>query len=331
MLLQVPSTPETLPDSIPNPAFDLHNLANLPLDELIAKLVNALVTFAINLAIAILVFYVGRFLIRKVFNLVSGIMHRRKVDQSLSTFILSLINILLYFILAVTVIGILGIETTSFLAIFASAGVALGMALSGTLQNFAGGVLVLLLKPYRVGDFIEAQGYSGTVRAITMFSTIITTADNKTILLPNGSLSTGSINNWTLQPYRRVDWIVSISYGDDVDAASEVLINIAKADPRSVVDNLTHDAMRRSGKELTDAAIAVVPTDKLMEHTPAVVVKELGASSVDLRLSVWTERANYWGLYFDINKEIYKRLELEAGVHFPFPQLDVHLQQTTNA
>ena len=188
-LLQIPAL-AAAPDSIPSIKEETAMLKSLPFDELVDKLVNTMVTFAINLAIAIIVFYIGRLIINKLYNFVSAIFERRKLDRSLATFILSMVRIVLYFIVIVIVIGILGIETSSFIAIFASAGVAIGMALSGTLQNFAGGVLILLLKPYKIGDFIEAQGYSGTVHEIQIFHTIITTGDNKAIIIPNGGLST---------------------------------------------------------------------------------------------------------------------------------------------
>ena len=186
-------------------------------------------------------FYVGRFLIRKLYRLVSSIFIRRKLDQSLATFILSVINIALYFILVITVVGILGLETSSFLALFASAGVAVGLALSGTLQNFAGGVLILLLKPYKIGDYIEAQGYAGTVKEIQIFSTIINTADNKQIIIPNGGLSTSSVNNYSKEAYRRVDWTVSIAYGDDYDTAKKGIIDILLSDPRVVKQYIEDD------------------------------------------------------------------------------------------
>lgn len=218
--------------NIAKAASGIKELKSLSFDDLLERLAQDLVNFAINLAIAILVFYAGRFVIRKIYKIVSTIFLRRQIDRSLSTFVLSLINIVLYFILIVTVIGILGIETTSFLALFASAGVAIGMALSGTLQNFAGGVLILLLKPYKIGDYIEAQGYAGTVREIQIFSTIITTYDNKSISIPNGGLSTGSVNNWSREAYRRVTWTVSISYGDSVDAARKAILEMFAADTR---------------------------------------------------------------------------------------------------
>ena len=251
-----PATPK--PEDLPNVKEDLAMLKNLSFDDMVSRLAENLVNFAINVAIAVLVFYVGRFLIRKIFKIVSAIFIRRKVDSSLSTFVLSLINIVLYFILIVTVIGIIGIETTSFLAIFASAGVAIGMALSGTLQNFAGGVLILLLKPYKIGDYIEVQGYAGTVREIQIFSTIITTYDNKSISIPNGSLSTGSVNNWSREAYRRVTWTVSISYGDDVNAVREAILNMFRADSRIETgeDAANSAQMQVVGTEAENAAAA---------------------------------------------------------------------------
>lgn len=213
-------------------AGDLAELKSLSLQDLINRLADSAVNFAINLAIAIVVFYLGRFIIRKIYSFVKAIFLSRGIDASLSTFVLSLINIVLYFILIVTVIGILGIETTSFLALFASAGVAIGMALSGTLQNFAGGVLILLLKPYKIGDYIEVQGYAGTVKEIQVFFTVITTPDNKSILIPNGGLSTGSVNNYSREPLRRISWTVSISYGDDVNLARKAILDMFAADSR---------------------------------------------------------------------------------------------------
>ena len=213
-------------------AADIAQLKQLSFEELIDKIARSAVDFATNLLLAIVVFYIGRFIIRKIYKLVNSIFVSRHIDRSLSTFILSLINILLYFILIVTVIGILGIETTSFLAIFASAGVAIGMALSGTLQNFAGGVLILLLKPYRIGDYIEVQGYAGTVKEIQIFFTVITTYDNKSIMIPNGGLSTGSVNNWSRESHRRVSWDIAISYGDDVTAARKAILEMFAADER---------------------------------------------------------------------------------------------------
>ena len=190
---------------VPDPREELEMLKSLSFDEVMDKLVNAAVDFAIHLVAAVAVFYIGKFIIGKLYKMARTIMVHRKVDRSLTTFALSLIKIVLYFVLLIMVIGILGLETSSFLAIFASAGVAIGLALSGTLQNFAGGVLILLLKPYKIGDYIEAQGYAGTVKEIQIFHTIITTYDNKSIIIPNEGRTTGSLNNGNREPVGRVD------------------------------------------------------------------------------------------------------------------------------
>lgn len=274
-------------------------LKNISFQDAISKIANASVNFSFKVLIAIGVFYLGRFLIKRINKILQNIFIKKQVDLSLSTFVLSFTRILLYFILTVTIIGILGIETSSFLALFASAGVAIGMALSGTLQNFAGGVLVLILKPYKVGDYIEAQGFAGTVKEILMFHTVITTPDNKTIMIPNGALSSGSINNYSVQPRRRVDWDISIQYGDDFASASAAIKEILNSDSRVVKDN--------------------------PEQPVFVAIKELGDSAVVLTARAWTQSADYWPLFFDMSNRFYTELP-DKGVHFPFPQLDVHLK-----
>lgn len=244
--------PAPLQEEIEKSEKALAEFKGLSFDDAISKIANDLVSFSIKLAIAILVFYVGRFIIRRLYKVIKNLLTHKKVDPSLSTFVLSLFKMLVYFILIVTVIGILGIETSSFLAIFASAGVAIGMALSGTLQNFAGGVLILLLKPYKVGDYIEAQGYTGTVKAIQIFHTIINTVDNKAVIIPNGGLSTGSINNFSLEAYRRVDWNLGLSYGTDFDKAREAILEILRSDDRIVEKYIEDDKAKR----LHEAAVA---------------------------------------------------------------------------
>ncbi len=366
-LLQTP----TLPEAVPDTKAELQMLKSLPLDELLDKMVGGLVTLAINVAIAIVVFYIGKFVIRKIYNLVHRILISRSIDSGLSTFLLSMVRIVLYFILIVTVIGILGIETSSFLAIFASAGVAIGMALSGTLQNFAGGVLILLLKPYRVGDYIEAQGYAGTVKEIQIFHTLITTYDNKAIIIPNGGLSTGSVNNWSRERYRRVDWSVGISYGDDVDAARRVILQmlddhpliigadeiaaeeaekareasradaeaVAAADEPEKVGWLRrmltthHSRVRRHVSQIQERrAEAVAAAVKPPYVKPKVVVSELADSAVVLKISAWVKTPDYWSAYYEINEAVYAAFaDGSRGISFPFPQLDVHLQQSAPA
>ncbi|MBJ2184371.1 MAG: mechanosensitive ion channel [Muribaculaceae bacterium] len=356
LFLQTPA----LPDSVPDVKEELSMLKSMPVDELLNAVVAGLVKLAINLAIAIVVFYVGRFIINKLYRLLTGIFIRRRIDQSLGTFLLSLVRMLLYFILIVTVIGILGIETSSFIAIFASAGVAIGMALSGTLQNFAGGVLILLLKPYRVGDYIETQGYAGTVKEIQIFHTIINTFDNKSLIIPNGGLSTGSVTNWNREDYRRVDWPVAISYGDDVAAAREAILDILRSDKR-IVAKYVEDARKQRAEQAAEAATEAgiepeaekkpgwwsrlfrskvkkdlewdpAPVDeRIIKHlpkvdrSPSVVVNELADSSVNLKARAWVHRDDYWSVFYQINERIYTELPA-SGISFPYPQMDVHMK-----
>lgn len=343
----------------------LEQLKDFSFNDFISDLSQRLVNFAIDVAIAIAVFYIGKFVIRRIYRIIATILVKRRVDSSLCTFILSFVNIVLYFILIVTVIGILGIETSSFLALFASAGVAIGMALSGTLQNFAGGVLILLLKPYKVGDYIEAQGYAGTVREVQIFHTIITTFDNKAISIPNGGLSTSSINNWSREEYRRVAWQVSISYGDNVDNARKAILALFEKDSRilrsSAHDSVAEDpTMPRRLAALENIDIPHKPgfwsrifgnRDKVKEalqrwensrnsqllalkpqvvRDPYVTVEALGASSVDLKARAWVKTADYWSVFYDYNELIYSTLP-SHGVNFPFPQMDVHLKNAPEA
>ena len=360
------------PTSNENPAADVlkkeeeffASFKGLSLDRILDKLCNTLVDFGFKLLVAIVVFYIGRFIIRKLYSFTRRVMERRGTDPSLCTFLLSLLKITLYFILVVTVIGILGLETSSFLALFASAGVAIGMALSGTLQNFAGGVLILLLKPYRVGDFIEAQGYTGTVKAIQIFNTDINTLDNKAIVIPNGGLSTGTINNYSMEDYRRVEWTVSLSYDTDYDQAKAAILSMLADDPRVVRQYIEDDRMERlqavqvaeqeqardEEQLLADEAAEVKKESWWRRHirrhrrlaakvqeriappvevekkdcTPFVGLGEMADSSINITVRAWTPSATYWPLFFEMNERFYKELP-KRGFAFPFPQLDVHL------
>ncbi|MBQ2395040.1 MAG: mechanosensitive ion channel, partial [Alistipes sp.] len=229
-------------------------------------------------------------------RIIHRIFEKKNVDASLASFLGSMFSIVAMFVLIITVIGILGINTSSFIALFASAGVAIGMALSGTLQNFAGGVVLLILRPYKVGDYIEAQGQSGTVASIGLFSTCLKTPDLQTIYVPNNTIATSIIDNYSQSETRRVEWMLSISYGDDVDVARREIMAMLKADSRV-----------------------------LAEPSPVVYLKTLNSSSVDLSIRAWVANADYWNLYFDINERMYKELP-SKGINFPFPQMDVHLK-----
>lgn len=361
--IQTDAAPNALP--LGSVASDASVLKSLSLEDLINKLAHSMVDFGMHLAIAILVFYVGKFLIRRIYMIISSIMVRRNVDRSLSTFVLSLVKMVLYFILVVTVIGILGINTSSFIALFASAGVAIGMALSGTLQNFAGGVLILLLKPYKVGDYIEAQGYAGFVTEIQIFSTIICTYDNKSIIIPNGGLSTSSVNNWSRESYRRIDWTVSISYGDSFEDARRVILAMLDEEPRIVKTTLSSDiearnearqeALQAEGVTPDEEAAphrsffrrlfhlapkqikkAVAQADRKMAPSPVDAVKLNADRSPKVLLAEMGASSidisvRAWVLsadYWNVFYLMNERFYSELpnhGIRFPFPQLDVHI------
>lgn len=281
-------------------ATDLSIEKGMALTDFLSVITDKAVHFAIQLAIAVAVFYIGRFIVRKINALIQRILVKRKVDPSIATFVKSATEIVLYFVLIIVVVGILGIETSSFIALFASAGVAVGMAMSGTLQNFAGGVLILTLRPYGVGDYIEAQGFAGTVKAIQMFHTIITTADNKTIIIPNGPLSNGSVNNYSKQSMRRVDWSVALAYGTDFARAKEAIADILATEP------------------------AVINT---ADQPVNIFLAALADSSINITVRAWVPSSEYWNVFFSVNEKIYARLP-EQGFSFPFPQLDVHVVNT---
>ena len=272
-----------------------NSLSTMSLDTLVNKLIDLSVSFGSKLLVALLVFFIGRWIVKKLNRLVINILTKRHVEASLATFTKSLVSITLNFTLVIIIISVLGIETSSFIALFASAGVAVGMALSGTLQNFAGGVMILLFKPFKVGDYIEAQGQSGTVKEIQIFNTIITTTDNKVIIIPIGGLSTGIMMNYSKESQRRVDWVFGIGYGDSYGHAKTVIARLLDNDPRVLKD-----------------------------PNYFIALTALNSSSVDIVVRAWVKAENYWGAFFDMNEKVYKTLA-EENLNIPFPQMDVHL------
>ena len=360
--------------------------ASSKLEEAIRSLVEHGSQLGFTIIKALIVFLVGRLVINLLNKLVRKILSKRDIDPSVKTFVGSLVNVSLTILLIISVVGALGVQTTSFAALLASAGVAVGMALSGTLQNFAGGVLILLLKPYKIGDYIEVQGYAGTVREIQIFHTIITTYDNKSISIPNGGLSTGSVNNWSREVYRRVTWTVSISYGDNVDDARKAILDMFAEDERieeaavavesgmevvgdgkgcgtghggchanvgdtvsvqgdneeddldseaetpkkpTFLDRILHRhraaraALKERERKQEEAIRLLIPKP---DHSPKVLVNNLGESSVDLQVRAWTKTGEYWNVFYYYNEKFYNELP-KYGIRFPFPQMDVHLDK----
>ncbi len=264
---------------------------------IIEKIYEIVMTYGPRLIGAVIVLIVGLFLI----SIIRGTLKRRfekhDMEPSLRKFLQSMISILFKIMLFIAVAGMLGVEMTSFIAILGALGFAIGMALSGTLQNFAGGVMLLLFKPFKTGDYIEAQGYAGTVNEIQLFNTILKTPDNRTIIIPNGGLSTNSMVNYSTEPRRRVDFVFGIAYGDNVDKARKVLEKLVNEDSRILKD-----------------------------PEPFIVVSELADSSVNLVVRVWAEATDYWGIHFDLIENVYKTFDKE-GLNIPFPQMDVHVQK----
>ena len=273
----------------------LSELAKMEPSELVATLGESLVKFSLKVVVAILIYALGMFLIKRIKKATNSIFEKRNVEVSLRKFLTSIINVLLIILLIVTIIGILGINTTSFAALLASGGVAIGLAVSGTMQNFAGGIMILAFKPFKIGDYIEAQGYAGVVSDISITTTVLKTTDNKAIILPNGSLSNGTINNYSACSKRRVDWKISISYGDDFEKAQKLLLELLNSDKRV----------------LSDPA----PVQ--------VVLGEMADSAVVIYARAWVNSKDYWDVYFDYNKKFYEIMP-ENGFTFPFPQIQIH-------
>lgn len=264
--------------------------------SIIDKLYDLGVTYVPRLALAILTLVIGFWIIGRLIGLARKVMEKRDVDPTLRPFLSSIFGVLLKVMLLISVAGMVGIETTSFIAVLGAAGLAVGLALQGSLGNFAGGVLLLIFRPFKVGDFIETQGHSGVVNQILIFNTILKTPDNKTIILANGPVAGGSIVNYSTEEKRRVDFTFGIGYSDDIDKAKAALMKIIEADSRIIND----------------------PAE------PFVAVKELADSSVNFVVRVWCNSGDYWGIFFNMQESVKKTFDAES-ISIPFPQTDVHL------
>lgn len=264
------------------------------LEVLLGKLIEQGALLGMAIVKAVLIFVIGRFIIKLLNGLVTKLLVKRNIDPSIRTFAGSMVNITLTIILIVAVIGALGIETSSFAALLASFGVAIGMALSGNLSNFAGGLIILLFRPFRVGDYIEAQGTNGTVKEIQIFHTLLTTPDGKLVYVPNGAMSSGVVTNYNVKT-RRVEWIVGVEYGTDVNKIKPIIDEI----------------LRRDNRILNKPA------------APFFQLHALADNSVNVVVRVWVKSSDYWDVYFETNKLIYEAFNA-SGIEFAFPQLTLH-------
>lgn len=261
------------------------------------QLIDLVLTYGPKVVTAILTLVIGLWIINMVVRAFGKAMNKGKMDPSLTPFLKSLLGTILKVMLFISVIGMVGIEATSFVAVLGAAGLAIGLSLQGTLQNFAGGVIILLLKPFKVGDWVDTGSHSGTIHAIQIFNTFLKTPDNKTIIIPNGSLANSSLTNYSTEPQRRVDFVFGVGYGDSTQKTRETLMELINADERILKD-----------------------------PAPFIAVSSLGDSSVNFVVRVWVEAADYWGVHFDMNENVYNKFN-EVGLNIPFPQMDVHVHK----
>ena len=266
-------------------------------EMIVNQATEIVLTYGPKLIAAIAVLIVGGWIVKAITRGVDKSMDKGGIEPSLKPFLVGITGMLLKVMLVISVLGMLGIKMTSFIVVLGAAGLAVGMALSGTLQNFAGGVMILLFKPFKAGDVIEAQGHIGSVSEIQIFNTILKTPDNKTIIIPNGGLSTSSMTNYSTEARRRVDWTIGVGYGDDLDKARQVI------------------------KGLCDNDVRILKDPEVF-----IAVSELADSSVNFAVRAWVESADYWGVFFEMNENIYKTFDKE-GLNIPYPQMDVHLTQ----
>ena len=277
----------------------VEKVTTTPADVLLKELGNDALQFGLKVLAALAIYFIGAWVIKRIKKLLGNIFERRKTDKAIASFTMSLVSISLTILLIILTVGTLGVNTTSLAAILAAGGMAIGMALSGTVQNFAGGIMLLVFKPFKAGDFIEAQGFSGTVSEVNIVSTKLTTTDNRVIVLPNGSLSSGTINNISQNPIRRLEWKIGVEYGSDIDVARKVILEILNKDSRVL-----------HGKDAPDE--------------PYIRLSALLDSSVEIQARCWVRTNDYWDLLWEVNELIYNELP-KNGIDFPFPQLDVHL------
>lgn len=279
----------------------VEKITTTPADQLLSDFAEKAIAFGLKVLAALAIYVIGAWLIRKIKKVVHNIFVKRNTEHSIASFVESLVSITLTVFLVIFTISALGVNTTSLAALLAAGGMAIGMALSGTVQNFAGGIMLLVFKPFKAGDFIEAQGYSGTVTDVTIVSTKITTTDNRNIIIPNGALSNGTINNYSQNVYRRLEWLVDVEYGASSDKVKALL--------KSIVDD--------------EKRIVYAPA---APANPTIALNALRDSSVQFVVRAWVKKEEYWDVLYDVNEQIYNKIP-ENGIQFPYPQLDVHINK----
>lgn len=280
----------------------IETMKNTPTEVLLSDFVDKALSFGLKVLAAILIYIIGAWLIRKIKKILASIFERRKTDAAIASFVNSMTSIALTVMLIVITVGTLGIDTTSLAALLAGGGMAIGMALNGTVQNFAGGIMILIFKPFKAGDYIQAQGFEGTVTEVTIVSTKLTTVDNRNIIIPNGVLSNDTINNFSQNTMRRVDWSIDVEYGSSSEQTKELLMTFLSEDERILT------------------AETGAPAD------PFVALSALKDSGVQFTMKAWVKKEDYWDVNYGILEKIYNELP-KHDIKFPFPQLDVNIKQ----
>lgn len=271
------------------------------MENLVEKAYELLTFYGLKVIAAIVILVIGRWVAKAIEKVIQRVMASRKIDPTISSFVGNLSYFALLAFVVLAALGQLGIQTTSFIAVIGAAGLAVGLALQGSLANFAAGFLLILFRPFKVGDFIEGAGVAGTVEKIQIFTTQMQTPDNKTIIIPNAKLTDDNIVNWSAKGTRRVDMVMGIGYGDDIDKARDIMTAVLAEESRILKD-----------------------------PAPTIAVSELADSSVNFVVRPWVKASDYWGVYFDVTEKIKKRFDAE-GISIPFPQRDVHVYQHTEA
>ncbi len=284
----------------------INSVSNTPADQLVMSLLDKCIQFGLKLLAAVAIYFIGAWLIRVIKGFIRKFLSRKKAEPAVISFVTSVVTAMLWIIVIIIAIGTLGVETTSLAALLAGGGVAIGMAMSGTMQNFAGGLIILIFKPFKVGDYIEAMNYEGSVLEMNISSTKIVTIDNRVIILPNGPLQNGTVNNYSAMPFRRIDMTIGVEYGNDAELVKALLYGIAASDER---------ILKSTGDAPTASPVA----------NPFVSIASLGPSSVNFILRLWVNTKDYWDVYYMLNERIYEELP-RNGVKFPFPQLSVHME-----
>ncbi len=302
MLLQTTFT-DTL--TIENKVTEvIETMKNTPTEVLLSDFFDKALSFGLKVLAAILIYIVGAWLIKKIKKMLSNIFERRKTDAAIASFVNSMTSIALTIMLIVITVGTLGIDTTSLAALLAGGGMAIGMALNGTVQNFAGGIMILIFKPFKAGDYIQAQGFEGTVTEVTIVSTKLTTVDNRNIIIPNGALSSNTINNFSQNTMRRIDWNIDVEYGSSSEQTKEILMSFLAQDTR------------------------VLKTENGAPADPFVALSALKDSGVQFTMRAWVKKEDYWDVNFETLEKIYNELP-KHDIKFPFPQLDVNIKQNS--